>query len=351
MNKQLNDLYKDDGLPNIAFIVGMGRSGTTLLTSMLNMNPEIIATPENEFIAFSYSPFVFKDFNNPDVLKSFLNIFNFAFSSVITIWKPKNLNNDAFQLKIKSYSNICKLVYLNYPLSQKNKQNVKWVIDKNPSYSLHINKLNTVFPNAKYIVIVRDYRDNIVSRIKYSDNFVSIYSLAAAWNYFYKKIYKSIEQNNLSFHLVRYEDLVNFPTESLQEICNYLGVTFTDEMLKFQDFAKHLKAHAKVNVSEEKFMKINSMHANLDNEVNTNRVEAYKDELSLSDISFLDYVCSKNGNKFNYSVFENNVKRISIKELLKYKSSYFQVVVFYFFKILYYRLPVSFRLIFIKKRI
>ena len=336
-------------LPGIAFIVGMGRSGTTLLTSMLNMNPEIISTPENEFILFSYHPYVFKNFNNPKVVKSFIAIFNYNFNNVITIWKPKSIDKDVLKLKIKSYANMCKLVYLNYPLSHKEKSAVKWVIDKNPSYSLQINKLNKVFPDAKYIVIVRDYRDNIVSRNKYSDTPVSIYNLAAAWNYFYDKIYESIAQNNLSYHLVRYEDLVSFPTETLQKICNYLNVTFTEEMLKFQDFSKHLKAHAKENISEEKFKKISSMHSNLDNEVNSKRVDAYLDVLSNTDISILDYVCSNYAHKFNYAKSEINVKQISISEKLKYKLAYAQVVVFNFLKTVYYKSPISFRLIFKQK--
>jgi hypothetical protein len=349
MNKQQNHLHIESSLPNIAFIVGMGRSGTTLLTSMLNMNPEIISTPENEFILFSYNPYVFKNFNNPNVVKSFIDIFNYNFNNVITIWKPKSIEKDVINLKIKSYANMCKLVYLNYPLSQKEKSVVKWVIDKNPSYSLHINKLNNVFPQAKYIVIVRDFRDNIVSRKKYSENFASIYSLAAAWNYFYYKIFKSIHKNNLSYHLVRYEDLVNFPKESLQEICNYLGVTFTDEMLRFQDFSKDLKAHAKENISDEKFKKISSMHSNLDNEVNSNRVEAYLDELSSSDISILDNVCSFYANKFNYSILENKNNKISYYKKFTYKLAYAQIVIFNFFKTMYYNVPSSLRLIFKQK--
>ena len=349
MSQQVSESNIDNGLPGIAFIVGMGRSGTTLLTSMLNMNPEIISTPENEFILFSYNPYVFKNFNNPKVVKSFIAIFNYNFNNVITIWKPKSIDKDVLKLKIKSYANMCKLVYLNYPLSHKEKNLVKWVIDKNPSYSLQINKLNKVFPDAKYIVIVRDYRDNIVSRNKYSDTSVSIYNLAAAWNYFYDKIYESISQNNLSYHLVRYEDLVSFPIETLQKICNYLNVTFTEEMLKFQDFSKHLKAYAKENISEEKFKKISSMHSNLDNEVNSKRVDAYLDVLSNSDISILDYICSNYAHKFNYAKSEIKVKQISISEKIKYKLAYVQVVVFNFLKMLYYKFPISFRLIFKQK--
>lgn len=336
-------------LPGIAFILGMGRSGTTLLTSMLNMNPAIIATPENEFILFSYSPYAFKNFNDPVIVKSFINIFNYNYNNVINIWKPNNLDLDIESLGKKNYSNVCKLVYLNYPLSNKKKSDVKWVIDKNPSYSLHVNKLNKVFPEAKYIVIVRDYRDNVVSRKKYSDNNVSILKLAAAWNYFYSKIFQSFNDLKISHHFVKYEDLVNSPTESLQGICNYLGVDYTPDMLKFQEFSKQIKAHAKETVSEEKFQKISAMHSNLDNQVNSNRVDAYINELSLDDITALDYACKSYAEKFEYKLDLSNLKNISLKNKIKYKIIYMQVAFFNIIKNLYYKFPMSLRLFFKQK--
>ena len=74
--------------PKIAFIVGMGRSGTTLLTNMLNSNPEIIACPENEFVIHSYNSFYQKDFNDEKVIDAFIDMFDHNFNRFISIWKP-----------------------------------------------------------------------------------------------------------------------------------------------------------------------------------------------------------------------------------------------------------------------
>lgn len=38
--------------PSLNFIVGIGRSGTTLLMSMLNAHPKLQATPEVNFFVF-----------------------------------------------------------------------------------------------------------------------------------------------------------------------------------------------------------------------------------------------------------------------------------------------------------
>lgn len=335
-------------LPDIAFIVGMGRSGTTMLTSMLNMNEQVIATPENEFIMFSYSYFKAKNFSSVKQANFFSTIFNYDFNNVINIWKPVGLVSKIANLKDKTFANVCKLVYLCYPLSNKNSEKVNWVIDKNPSYSLHMGVLNSIYPDAKYILIVRDYRDNIVSRKKYSDKSSSIYKLAAAWNYYYSQIFKAIDNYKLQYFIVKYEDLVEFPEKTLQGICRYLDVEYTVEMLKFQEFSKEIKKHAQSNLSEAKFTKVSNMHSNLDKEVNTERVEAFKKELSPSEIDILDAVCLKHAKTFNYKASRNNLS-LKFSEKLKYVIALIEIIIFDKIKKSYYLLPLKFRLLFKKK--
>lgn len=336
-------------LPNIAFIVGMGRSGTTMLTSMLNMNEQIIATPENEFILFSGSSFATKDFTKSSTVKSFSKIFDYNFNNVINIWKPMNLKDSIEQLSHRSYADICKLVYLLYPLANKKITNVKWVIDKNPSYSLHIKFLQKLYPKAKYIILTRDYRDNILSRKKYSDKDSTIYKLAASWNYYYDEIFKAVSKYNLSARIIRYEDLVQNPEKTLTDICTFLGVEFNEEMLNFQGFSKVIKEHAKTTLSESKFEKISNMHSNLDSAVNTERMQAFKNELSPEDIGILDTLCYKHGAKFDYTLFHENHKKQSFAQKIIYKFALFQIVLHKYLSNLYYKIPVSVRLIFKEK--
>lgn len=338
--------------PRIAFIVGIGRSGTTMLTSMLNMHPEMIATPENEFILFSYSSYAYKKFNDPRVVKSFIRMFDYNYNHVINIWKPApDFEEGITQLRDKDFASVCKLAYLYYPLSQKHRSAVKWVVDKNPSYSLHMPLLNRLYPEAKFIVIVRDYRDNVVSRRKYSDKAVSLFNLAAAWNFYYKNVFRSVKKLGLSAHIVRYEDLAQAPEKTLRSLCNYLGTEYDPEMLQFQSFSKKIKDHARVAVSGEKFEKISSMHSNLDKEVNTDRVDAFRQELSPAEISLLDMACHKYGKQFNYQPAEESTSSgATFADRLKYRYAYCQVVAFNFIKELYYKTPVSLRLRFKQKR-
>ncbi|MGZ4034522.1 MAG: sulfotransferase family protein [Bacteroidia bacterium] len=329
--------------PQIAFIVGMGRSGTTMLTNMLNSNPEIIASPENEFIIHSYSSFYQKDFGDPAVVDSFTDIFNHNFNRVISIWKPgPELKNDIARLPVKSFANVCKLAYLNYPLSQKRKENVKWVIDKNPSYSLHIDTLQELFPSAKFIVIVRDHRDNIVSRKKYSDENVPIHKLAADWNYYYERIFKSMKKNKISYHLIRYEDLASDPTRSLRSLCAFIDIPYSEQMLNFQELSKDLKKHAVENISKEKNEKIQRMHSNLEKKVNTERVNAFVNELKPEEIALLDYACSKLAKQFGYAKYDSSAS-VSVVSKLKYKFSYLKTTLYGILNNFRYKLPRALR--------
>lgn len=339
MTEQKNTSFS----PEIAFMVGMGRSGTTLLTNMLNSNPEIIASPENEFIIHSYSQFISKDFNDSEVVDSFIDMFNHNFNRVISIWKPgPDLKQNIADSNDKSFGNVCKLAYLNYPFSQKEKKNVKWVIDKNPSYSLHIDVLKEIFPESKYIVIVRDYRDNIISRRKYSDQNVPIHKLAADWNYYYERIFKSLAKSNTPFHLIRYEDLASQPTEFLKPLCAYLNVEYSAEMLNFQELSKDMKKHAVENVSKEKNEKIQRMHSNLEKKVNTERVNAFVKELNPNEIALLDYACEKLAKRFGYEK-HNQSQKTSFSDKLYYKYCYLKTSVWGILIKVKYRLPVAFR--------
>ncbi len=330
-------------LPQIAFLLGMGRSGTTMLTNMLNVHEGITATPENEFILYSYSTFLHRDYRLQRHVDAFISIFNRHFSRVISIWKPGDaLKSDIAALEEKTFQDICKLVYLNYPLSRKNKDDVKWVVDKNPVYSLHIDTLNRLFPGARYLVIVRDYRDNILSRKKYSDENTPILKLAAAWNLYYDCIFRSLSKNSIPYHLVRYEDLAGNPGSTLRGLCDYLGVFYSDDMLNFQELSGDMMDLATKAVSEKKNERIQRMHANLHKKVNADRVNAYMKELDTDNTALLDHVCRKYAKLFGYSP-EGEIKQIGLSKKLSYHIYYTRARIYVALSRLYYRMPLRFR--------
>lgn len=345
-------LLKNNILPQIAFIIGMGRSGTTLLTNMLNCNPNVISTPENEFIIFMRKTFVGKNFGDEKVVKSFLDVFEYNYNNVLSIWTPDNdLKLDIARLENKTFANVCKLIYLNYPFADKAKVNIKCVVDKNPSYSLHLNVLNDLYVDAKYIVLVRDFRDNILSRKTKSETKKSIYKLAVSWNFYYERIFRDIKKFNLKHQIIRYEDLVTDPQGELKKICEFLEIPYDERMLNYQELSKKIKSHIKENASVEIFNKIDFMHSNLEKEVNLDRIKAYEKELTTYEINMLNCVCAEFGKRFHY-INENNAfaGRMKFKWRIKVSIARTNLIFYHFLNKMYYNFPVALRIIFLKKR-
>lgn len=334
----------------MAFIVGMGRSGTTLLTNMLNSNPAVISTPENEFLLFSKASFAEADFSREAVIDSFLGIFNYNYNRVLSIWKPNAaVRQDMLEANEKSFANACRLVYMNYPFANKDKVQIKCVIDKNPIYSLYIDDLRRIYPAAKYIILTRDFRDNVVSRKKYSDKKSSVAELGASWNFFYERIYDVVKKHRLDHYLLRYEDLVAEPEQTLKQLCAYLGVEYSSTMLQFQELSKEINTHVKEKASAEVYNKISRMHGNLEKQVNLNRVKAYEKELSPGDINMLNYVCRKYGREFDYLA---PGEAAPVKASWRLLNAYNRLKMKVYFALhgLYYSLPVGLRLRLLKKQ-
>lgn len=329
----------------MTFIVGMGRSGTTMLTNMLNLNPNIIACPENEFVMYAYTDFKNKDFNDKKIVNHFINLFEGKFSKIISFWKPGNqLPNLITTLHDKTYANVCKQVYLSYPFAQKDIDLVNCIVDKNPIYSLYLNELNAIFPNSKYIVLTRDYRDNAISRKKYSDKNTSLYTLGASWNYYYEHIFKSIKKNNLNYYLLRYEDLAENPSDTLQKLCHFLNIKYSENMLHFQELAKDIKKYVKENLDEKDFQKLNTMHSNLEKTISKDRIEAYKNELTAEEIEILNTICYKHGKEFNYIINKTNKQSVIIRFNLILSNV--KVRMYYFLHKYLLKLPIKYRLYF-----
>ena len=112
----------------IAFIVGSPRSGTTLLSSLLNAH---------ENIAEFYEPYYLWE-RYFDVSES-------------DIWNPNNSNQDINEKIVNEFKIFLK------------KSQKKLVLDKSPYNSFNIELINEIFPNAKWIHILRDGRDVTLS--------------------------------------------------------------------------------------------------------------------------------------------------------------------------------------------
>jgi hypothetical protein len=292
MNNTNQELKTIADIP-IFFIVGRERSGTSLLRSLFDANRNVSVPLECRFILNLYSKFHKKNFWTKDDLNEFYE--NIIVQPAFNLYSIDydELKKKLLQMEGKnSYSSVCKVIYYTYK-SWNEKDEIKLLGDKNPSYSLHLKKIIKLFPQAKFIHIIRDYRDNIYSmcKVNYESHFAS--SLAYRWKYYNKLIEKSKSSYPDIFYTIRYEDLVDDPAIQMKKLCDFVGIEYQPEMLEFY------KAKDKI-LSAYPIEIVNKHQKSLFNPINKSSVNSWEKKLSEKQVKNAECVCGKFAENYNY---------------------------------------------------
>lgn len=288
---------------NFCFIIGMGRSGTTLLTTLLDQHQEIVAQPENNFVLFG------KDLakqNGSDLISKFHQLHKLKHNHSLSVWKPQ-LETLNFDKQHISYQDLCKLTYLSQ-YTEERRKSARIIIDKNPIYSLYISDLQKLFPKALFIVISRDPRDNYLSRRKHTSGIVSRWntSLVNAWTMYYKSILKASDKNPNQFHFIKYEELASKPEIELAEIQAFLKLKQTNQISKpsIQNMANRLD-QSNLNAMEKE--KVLQMHHRLNQAVDTKKVAVWKKELTTLQAWYIYVLTRRTAKKMGYQIEKPNM--------------------------------------------
>ncbi|WP_378944669.1 sulfotransferase [Mesorhizobium sp. ANAO-SY3R2] len=101
-------------------------------------------------------------------------------------------------------------------------------IEKTPGHILHTDTISRVMPNAKFIVATRDGRDTVASLGKRYGSFERAFKRWAKDS----TASKLRIQNGSSF-LWRYEDFIELPARSIEDLCSFLGISYDEAMLDY----------------------------------------------------------------------------------------------------------------------
>jgi hypothetical protein len=281
------ELEKIKDIPFV-FIVGRGRSGTSLLQDMLGANPVLSAAKESPFILALLKKYEPVKVWTPQLIEAFLDDLyqdlQFRF-----FWnvRRQELRADILRYSLSelTFQVICKIVYLNFPGARK-KEETRWIVDKNPLYSLYLNDLEPVFPKSRFIHIIRDYRDNIIScRNSFGEKDLGM--LANRWVNYHRKIDAFDRAHKDKVFCLKYEDLVSRPKEMMEAICDFLGVPYSESMLRFYETNKRVDPEVE-NVDGYNLPR--KMHLNLRSPVNTSAVNRWTKELGGKELELIDHI-------------------------------------------------------------
>jgi hypothetical protein len=280
------------------FIIGRARSGTTLIRTLFDAHPNVNIPVESPFIVRLHRKYAKIRYWDKNKLLRF-------FDDLQKVLYFENWNIDREKLKTdlllcegyNKYQTICKVVICNYS-SIFEKHEILVYGDKNPVYSLSINKLFKLYPDSKYIYLTRDYRDHILSMLRTELYTPDILALAYRWCYSVRLMKKLIITHPESFLTVRYEDFIQDPYLHLEKMCNFIGIEFKPEVLEFH---KHEKEAGDLFPREmrEKFFN------NLFKPIDASRIYMWKKQMADDDVRKVDCMVGKWA---EYSGYERKYK-------------------------------------------
>lgn len=214
----------------------MYRSGTTLLTRMLNNHPDLWVTYDSvHFMRFSYKQY--DPISDPQMYNALLQEIH---NRIEKRWAMKfNIVEAVSKLRTLqhiSYSDVYNCVM--WTIANHYKKAAKGWGEKTALCWSRIPDFLTMFPDGKVIHILRDPRDVLCSFKKLTTApppgylntaFVALDSFLSCRHYL-----QTIDPQN--YMVLRYEDLVSMSAEKSDELCHFLEIPFSEKMLDVMQF-------------------------------------------------------------------------------------------------------------------
>ena len=214
--------------PSPIIVLGVSRSGTTLLRSMLDRHPGVAIPTESYFIPQLHD----RHGDRPD---RDAIIADLGRLQRVREWGVTPAGLDARLGTSPSFAEVIDAVYRTWA----ERQGATRYGDKTPLYMQHLDLLEHVFPDAQYVHIVRDARAAALSfvgmRRKARFNWSRprrVEDFACQWRREVAAARELGERVGSGRYLeLRYEDLVAAPEPTLRRICELLDLGWNDAML------------------------------------------------------------------------------------------------------------------------
>ena len=225
---------------NIFFISGRGRSGTWLLQAVLDYHVDVVVAPESIFIQMLKSKYgKLTNWSEKKKLEFAKDVLK---EDKMTQWwklDENDLINEVLKVpNLSSYAEFCKIPYRLYADEQK--EGASLIGDKNPEYSLCAEDLLEMYSESKFVFLVRDPRDNVMSYKNVNFDLNDGLALAARWNHYSRAIEKVKSAYPDRVLIQKFEDLILEPQESLKRITSFLNIEYYEELLNFYKHSKNV---------------------------------------------------------------------------------------------------------------
>lgn len=234
---KLVDTVKDF-IDNPVFICGGMKSGTTLMTQLLDNHPSLVVMPGDSTL--------YTNFND----------YSDTFDELSNHWIQRMINPSGklpfwfLGKDLKAYQDF--LLYLQYFLklpydtfqavvasvfcaNPNRSASPQYWVEKTPENELKASALKKLYPNAKFIHVLRHPLVNVTS-IKKMNLLKGQKFRAFNYSIHLKRLLKNGVENlrsigSKTYKFSKYENVISKPEEELRSIAKHLGITFTESLL------------------------------------------------------------------------------------------------------------------------
>lgn len=212
------------------FIVGCGRSGTTLLRAMFDSHPELAVPPETYFVAGLLPRRRAYERGDGFDAASFT-------SDVVRYPRFAEWGFEAPDVRAvlhgsRSYAAAVRSLYALYA----GRDGKTRYADKTPKNVRRMPSLASMFPEARFIHLIRDGRDVALSLREMPWGPSSVAGAAVHWRRNVEKGRRGGARLGPGRYLeVRYEALVADPEAVLRSLCNFVDLEYQERMLRYHE--------------------------------------------------------------------------------------------------------------------
>jgi len=140
--------------------------------------------------------------------------------------------------------------------------------DQSPIHTFFLPNILSIFPNARFIHLIRDGRDVVASLIKMNGD-SSLHESIYRWKESILRVKKMRNRiRDANYLELKYEELVSDPETALRKVSTFLGIAYSNTMLDYWKLDSTVES------------KVYGHHHNLQKPVFTSSIGAWKTRLS-----------------------------------------------------------------------
>jgi hypothetical protein len=217
--------------PPAPFVVGVNRSGTTLLRLMLDSHPQLTIPPETHFV-----PEMIRLARRDNTTRKRL----LRAATDHPRWGDFGLDEQELLDRLQEVKPLTPdgAIRAFYDLYAEREGKSRWG-DKTPRYMRAMPRIERALPEARFIHLIRDGRDVALSQAERALDGTepSLAEVADRWQRRIRTAREHAAELDNSYLEIRYEDLVSDPEATLRRVCEFIELDYDSAMLDYHQRA------------------------------------------------------------------------------------------------------------------